>query len=653
LVPFVSLVVELIRLTQEFQLTPSPKQLDLVCIGRTCVDLYGEQVGAPLESVQTFSMYVGGSASNVCIGAARLGLRTAMIARVGDDPLGRFVRTTFVNEDVDARAVRFDSEQLTGLITLAIRKCDNFPRVFYYENSADLALAESDIDSELVGAAEVLLVTGTHFSRPNLDAASRKAIRIAKENGGRVVFDIDYRPVLWGLTQHARGEQMFVKSARVSAHLQSIVPECDLIVGTEEELCIAGGSDDVRESLDKLRSLTAAAIVRKRGAQGSMVYAAEIPPDLDGGISAASFPVEILNATGAGDAFLAGFLLGWIRNKEREICCRYGNACGAMVVSRHACSASMPSARELDYFLSATERPVRLWEDKALAQLHWSTRRKADWPQLTILAFDHRHQFEEAARRFGRSESHIRAAKMLIGQAWQNVAKARKHVGAIIDEQYGADLLERFTGGGHWLARPIEQANVTPLEFVGGPRLGVTLRLWPQEHVVKCLVYYDLECAPEIRVAQDARLRELFLTCRGLDRELLVEVLPTTGCDSARFEIAAVMRHLYKIGILPDWWKIESPAREAEWNEISAVIAECDTECRGVILLGKGVPLAELRDSLVLARKHSICKGFAVGRSIFQGPVDSWFGGTCSDDECVQLIERNFLSLIGAWERAT
>ena len=109
--------------------------------------------------------------------------------------------------------------RLTGLITLAIRKCDDFPRVFYYENSADLALSEDDIDVDLVSSAEVLLVTGTHFSRPNLDAASRKAIRIAKDNGRRVAFDIDYRPVLWGLTQHARGEQMFVQSERVSEHL--------------------------------------------------------------------------------------------------------------------------------------------------------------------------------------------------------------------------------------------------------------------------------------------------------------------------------------------------------------------------------------------------------------------------------------------------
>jgi 5-dehydro-2-deoxygluconokinase len=575
-----------------------------------------------------------------------------MIARVGNDPLGRFVRATFQSEGVDARAVRFDDQRLTGLITLAIRKCDDFPRVFYYENSADLALSEGDIDSDLLCSTEVLLVTGTHFSRQNVDAASRKAIGIAKANGARVVFDIDYRPVLWGLAQHARGEQMFVKSERVSQHLQSILPSCDLIVGTEEELCIAGGSENLRESLDAMRSLTAAAIVRKRGAQGSLVYAGDIPRDLEDGISSAPFPVEVLNATGAGDAFLAGLLSGWISKKDWEMCCRFGNACGAIVVSRHACSASMPSAKELNYFLSSTNRPTRLWEDKTLEQLHWSTRRKRDWPQLTILAFDHRHQFQEAARRAGRGESCIRDAKSLIGKAWQKVAKSRKHIGAIIDEQYGGEFLEKVTGRGHWLARPIEQANVTPLEFVGGPNLGVTLKRWPQEHIVKCLVRYDFDCDPVVRATQDARLRELFLTCRGLERELLLEILPTAQCDNARFEIASVMQHLYEIGIMPDWWKIECPSCDTEWQQMTRVISECDAECRGVILLGKGAPLDELRESLQSARKHSICKGFAVGRSIFQGPVDSWFRGTCSDVECCEMIERNFVSLIEAWENS-
>ena len=211
-------------------------------------------------------------------------------------------------------------------------------------------------------------------------------------------------------------------------------------------------------------------------------------------------------------------------------------------------------------------------------------------------------------------------------------------------------MLEQFTTSGHWLARPIERANVTPLEFVGGPDVGATLRLWPQNHVVKCLVRYDLECEQSIQAAQEARLCQLFEATRSLDRELVVEVLPTAGCDDAHFEIADIMRRLYSLGILPDWWKIESPAREAEWAAIGDVIADSDPECRGVVLLGKGVPLEAMQRSLRAARQHPVCKGFAVGRSIFQQPVDDWFAGTCSDEECVRTIESNFLSLIEAWQ---
>lgn len=629
---------------------PSPPILDLVCIGRTCVDLYGEQHGAPLESVQSFQMYVGGSASNVCIGAARLGLRTAMISRVGDEPLGRFVRTTFANEGIDIRAVAYDAKRLTGLITLAIRKCDDFPRIFYYENSADLALDENDIDEQVVASAAVLLVTGTHFSRSNLDSASRKAMRIAIENGRRVAFDIDYRPVLWGLTSHGGGTQMFIESERVSAHLQSILPECDLVVGTQEELCIAGGSQDIGVALKTIRSLTAAAIVRKRGAQGSIVYPNAIPSDLETGVSAAPFPVEVFNSTGAGDAFMAGFLSGWVRNENWETCCRYGNACGAMVVSRHACSAAMPSQRELQYFLAHPNRPAHLWEDRTLSQLHWATRRKGNWPELHILAFDHRTHFEEQARQLGRSDSDIRAVKRLIGQAYQNVAGGHPQAGAIIDGQYGGDLLEQLTGAGHWLARPIEQAGVTPLRFVDGPNVGLTLQRWPREHIVKCLVRYDLDCDETLRKAQEARLQKLLSACRELSREVLIEVLPTPAGDSSSFDIAAVIHRLYELGIFPDWWKIECPETAAVWQELSRVIESNDVDCRGVVLLGKGIPLDELSATITLARRFPICKGFAVGRSIFHKPVGDWFKRAIDDEACVQRIELNFRELIQAWE---
>jgi 5-dehydro-2-deoxygluconokinase len=148
-------------------------------------------------------------------------------------------------------------------------------------------------------------------------------------------------------------------------------------------------------------------------------------------------------------------------------------------------------------------------------------------------------------------------------------------------------------------------------------------------------------------------LRQLFHACRSPDRELLLEVLPTSQGDPERFEIAAVIRQLYQIEIYPDWWKIECPPLDAEWEDLNRAIAEYDADCRGVILLGKGEPLEELRESLKSARKHKVCKGFAVGRSIFQEPIENWFQGACDDDQCKQSIEENFRSLIEAWESSS
>jgi 5-dehydro-2-deoxygluconokinase len=225
-------------------------------------------------------------------------------------------------------------------------------------------------------------------------------------------------------------------------------------------------------------------------------------------------------------------------------------------------------------------------------------------------------------------------------------------LGAIIDDQYGEELLEQLTGSRRWLARPIEKANVLPLEFIGGLDVGLTIQSWPREHVVKCLIRYDFETSPEIRAVQELQLQRLLGACRILDRELLLEVLPTVRCDPAKFKVAEVVDHLYGCRIFPDWWKVESPQREEEWSDLSATILEHDAECRGVILLGKGVPLDELCPSIAAARKYDLCKGFAVGRSVFQDAVEAWFKRDCDDDQCVQRIEANFLELIEAWEHA-
>ena len=160
-----------------------------------------------------------------------------------------------------------------------------------------------------MASAAAIVVTGTHFAKENSAAAQRKAMRIARAAGRRVIFDIDYRPNLWGLAGHGAGEQRYIASGTVSAHLQAILPDCDLIVGTEEEVHIAGGTSDTLAALARIRDLSpSAAIVLKRGPMGCTVFTGPIPASLDEGISGPGFPVEVYNVLGAGDGFMSGLL---------------------------------------------------------------------------------------------------------------------------------------------------------------------------------------------------------------------------------------------------------------------------------------------------------------------------------------------------------
>ena len=335
--------------------------LDVVTIGRSSVDLYGKQIGSRLEDIASFAKSVGGSPTNIAIGAARLGLGAALITGVGDEQMGRFILEQLRREGVVTSGIRVDKDRLTALAILSVESDHGFPLLFYRENCADMALGEGDIDPDLVASAKAVLVTGTHFSKANTAAAQRKAMRVARAAGRKVVIDIDYRPNLWGLAGHAAGEERYIRSERVSEHLQGVLAECDLIVGTEEEIRIAGGSEDVLTALRVIRGLSRAVLVLKRGPMGCVVFPGAIPAAIDEGIIGKGFPVEVYNVLGAGDAFMAGFLRGWLRDEPFETCATYANACGAFAVSRLLCSPEYPTFAELSYFLQhgSRERALR------------------------------------------------------------------------------------------------------------------------------------------------------------------------------------------------------------------------------------------------------------------------------------------------------
>src|SRR5262249_12286664 len=189
------------------------------------------------------------------------------------------------------------------------------------------------------------------------------------------------------LTGKAEGENRYVADQGVSRHLQSIAAEFDLIIGTEEEFCIAGGSDDLVQALRGVRAHSRALLVLKRGPQGCAVLLGEIPATLESAPHFAGYPVEVMNVLGAGDAFASGFLYGWVRGEPIDDCARYANACGALVVSRHACAPAMPTREELDYFLANSARLTpRPGEDRVLTRLHRVTVPRTVWDPVFTLA---------------------------------------------------------------------------------------------------------------------------------------------------------------------------------------------------------------------------------------------------------------------------
>jgi 5-dehydro-2-deoxygluconokinase len=258
-------------------------KLDVITIGRSSVDLYGAQVGGRLEDMASFHKYIGGSPTNIAAGTARLGLKSALITRVGDEHMGRFIRETLAAEGVDTRGVITDPHRLTALVLLGIRDQEHFPLIFYRENCADMALCEDDIDEALIADSRAVVATGTHLSHPQTEAAVLKALNLARRNGARTALDIDYRPNLWGLAGHAAGEERYIESGAVTAKLQSTLHLFDLIVGTEEEFHIAGGSTDTLAALKAVRALSPATLVCKRGARGAVAFTREIPASLDEG----------------------------------------------------------------------------------------------------------------------------------------------------------------------------------------------------------------------------------------------------------------------------------------------------------------------------------------------------------------------------------
>lgn len=635
------------------------KDIDVITIGRAGVDLYGAQIGGRLEDMGSFEKYIGGSPTNIACGTSRLGLNTALISRVGNEHMGRFILEQLAREGVCTDGVVTDPDRLTALVILGIRDEEQFPLIFYREDCADMALCEDDIDEDFIKRARAVVVTGTHLSNPKTAAAVIKALKFARKHGLRTALDIDYRPNLWGVAGHGDGESRFVESQAVTDKLLATLHYFDLIVGTEEEFHIAGGSTDTLKALATVREKSAATLVCKRGALGASAFEGAVPASLDEGQTGEGFPIEVFNVLGAGDGFFSGLLKGWmlaesIDNVDWPLALKYANACGAFAVSRHGCTPAYPSVEELEFFLERGVVQKDLRNDPALDQIHWSTTRHTrtdgDWSTMRVFAFDHRVQLEEMD---GYTIERGGEFKELCLKAATQVQDGQDGYGILCDNRIGKSTLHAASGSGLWIGRPTEWPASRPLTLE--PELGSDfggLNQWARENVIKCLCFCHPDDDAETRANQEATVKRLFEAGRRNNLEFLLEVIPSKVGPVDSTTTATLIRQFYEAGVYPDWWKLEPMADAEGWTAAVSAIEDNDKHTRGIVVLGLDSPEAELAASFEVAASYPLVKGFAVGRTIFGDAARAWLKGDMSDADAVAQMATRYTRLCQVWDAA-
>ncbi len=329
----------------------SEPSFDIVCVGRNCIDLYSNEIGAPFPDIKTFSAYVGGCPSNIAVGTRRLGLRSAMLTAVGQDPVGEFVLKFFQTEGIEAGYIPFKPGHRTSAVILGIEPPDRFPMVYYRENCADAQLSIDDVLAAPVDDTRVLLIAGTNLTREPCRSATIFAAERAKAAGGSVFLVLDLRADQWH-DLRAYG-----------VNIRSVLRLADIVIGTGDEIKAAmlvegmtvavehsqvsdaHVSGDEAAAVDALLRTGVEALVMTRGSSGASVHTSSGEV-----IEAEPYPVEIYNTIGAGDAFASGVIYGYLKGWDWRRAARMGNACGAIVVTRHGCANFMPYEREaLDF----------------------------------------------------------------------------------------------------------------------------------------------------------------------------------------------------------------------------------------------------------------------------------------------------------------
>lgn len=327
------------------------KYYDVLTFGRSSIDLYANDIGAPFPEIKSFAAYVGGSPLNIAVGCRRLGLKSALLTAVGEDKVGEFLLKFLRDENVETAYIPVAKNARSSAVILGIEPPDRFPLVYYRDNAADLQITIDDVIAAQIPQMRLLEIAGTALSREPSRSSAFFAAEQACAADVPVVLDLDFRADQW------HDPRAFGVMSR------ALLRNVDIAIGTEEEVKAATLtraeqisisdqqisaptiSGDLDAAIDRILELGPRVLIVKRGEKGATVH---LPDDTIQNVP--GFPVEVYNILGAGDAFAAGFIYGVIKGWDWYKAARMGNACGAIVVTRHGCANFMPYEKEaLDF----------------------------------------------------------------------------------------------------------------------------------------------------------------------------------------------------------------------------------------------------------------------------------------------------------------
>ncbi len=625
----------------------SKRSIDVICMGRVAVDLYAEQIGANLDEATSFKRYLGGCAGNVSVGCSRLGLQSSLLSCTGDDDMGLFLRNQLSKEGVDQRLMAIVPNHLTGLVLLGVNPPDRFPLMFYREQCADMQISANQCQEKDFVNAKAMMLTGNCLSSDEMRRVSEVALTCAKRSKTAIVLDIDYRPTLWGLMPKGDGETRYTSNEAVSQYYQRVLPYCDLIVGTEEEICIAGGHDDVMMSLHAIREFTSALIVMKTGAAGCQMY----PQSIDQPVNIEGFDVEVLNVLGAGDAFISGFLRGWLRGQSLLTCATYANACGALAVSRHGCSPAIPSYDEMRQFISAYDSGVSDEDWSSINRLHQCIGQNfnPDTPMF-VLAFDHRLQFESSCFVRAVLADKIRQFKEHVYKGFLQVAKQQPFAAMLLDPIYGQQSLIDANRQGMSIGVPIELAGSLPVRWLGGRSLYHTLLKQPAHWFVKVMWHFHPDMGYVLRQQQLNQLIHLHDVCCQLGRQWMLELIIPDEYAANVHDMVTTIRHVYQNHVYPTWWKLAPMSSLEDWMSIQTEMLHYDNQARIIMLGGQCRDIEHYQSAFKQAQDVDCVAGFAIGRSIFWQSWLDWCEGKITLEDVEVCTARNYQALIDLWQ---